>query len=132
MKLLKLVLVALLIQFAVLHNNTFSQDIINILGPGGVFKIKDGINTFFTLSQSSGQVNILNSLRLENTTNSTTGIINKGTQRFLHNYGNYNTFVGINSGNFTLTGTYNTGFGYQSLTEVTSGVNNSAFGVYSL
>lgn len=133
MKLLKLVLVALLIQFVVLHNNnTFSQDIINILGPGGVFKIKDGATDFFTLSQNTGQVNILNSLRLENTTNSTTGIIFKGTQSFLHNYGTYNTFTGINSGNFTMSGGINSGYGAFSLYSNTTGINNSAFGYNSL
>lgn len=132
MKLSKSILFVLMLLVVVMQNVTFSQDIINILGPGGVFKIKDGATDFFTLSQTSGQVNILNSLRLENTTNSTTGIIFKGTQSFLHNYGTYNTFTGAYSGNFTMSGGYNSGYGALSLYSNTTGFNNSAFGYYSL
>ncbi len=65
-------------------------NIINTLGTGGVFSIKDAASDYFTLSQSTGEVNILKSLRLENTTSSSIGIIFKGTDRFLHNYGTNN------------------------------------------
>jgi trimeric autotransporter adhesin len=113
---------------------TFSQSITNTLGTGGVFTIKDASTNFLTLSQSTGEVNILKSLRLENTINSTSGVIYKGTERFLHNYGfgSANTFLGINSGNFTMTGGLNTGLGYYSLTANTSGSQNTAIGYQSL
>jgi len=89
----------------------FAQNITNTLGSTGTFTIKDGSTNYFTLSQSSGQVNILRTLRLENTTSSTTGVIYKAGNRFIHNYGNSNLFMGLNSGNFTLTGSLNTTLG---------------------
>ena len=130
-------------------NLLISQNITNTLGTLGVFKIKDGSTDYLTLDQSTGQVNILKTLRLENTTSATTGVIFKGGNRFIHDYGASNTFMGINSGNFTMsghsniavgirslfsntTGTYNTAFGLQSLYSNTSGYNNIAVGYYSL
>lgn len=113
---------------------TISQNITNTLGTGGVFTIKDVSTNYLTLSQSTGEVNILKTLRLENTVNSTSGIVFKGTERFLHNYGfgSANTFLGINSGNFTMTGSLNTGLGYYSLISNTTGSQNTAIGFQSL
>jgi len=126
----KITLLTLLI---LIYANAFSQNNINTtLGTGGIFTIKDLSNNYFTLSQSTGQVNILNTLRLENTSNSTTGIIFKGADRFIHNYGTQNTFMGINSGNFTMTGYQNTAVGYQSLNANTLGIWNTAVGYQSL
>ncbi len=109
-----------------------AQDITNTLGAGGQLIVKDASTNFLTISQATGQVNILNSLRLENTDNTTTGVIFKGTNRFLHNYYNgvsYNTFLGINAGNFTLTtANENTGIGYLSLSDLTTGDYNTAVG----
>jgi hypothetical protein len=113
-------------------NLLFSQNITNTLGTSGLFTIKDGSNNYLTLSQSTGQVNILKTLRLENTTNSSIGVIFKGADRFLHNYGTENTFVGKNSGNFTMTGGYNSAFGVGSLSSISWGTYNSAFGSGSL
>ena len=113
--------------------NTFSQNITNTLGSSGIFTIKDGSTSYLTLSQSTGQVNILKSLRLEYTTSSGLGAIFKGTNRFLHNFGTGNTFLGINSGNFTLTSaSYNTGIGNNSLFSLTTGTLNTAVGETSL
>ena len=122
--------------------NIYSQNITNTLGASGLFSIKDGSTTFLTLSQATRQVNILGSLRLENTTNSTTGVLFKGANRFLHNYSppgatGVNTFVGVNSGNFTMSGTdnsasYNTAVGHSSLSSLITGNLNSAFGSHSL
>jgi hypothetical protein len=107
-----------------------------------VFKIKDGSTDFFTLSQSTGQVNILKTLRLENTSSSTTGVIYKVVDRFLHNYrapltDGANTFLGINAGNFTMSGSgvqasYNTGIGPNALLSLTTGYSNIAIGVDAL
>src|SRR6266542_1585791 len=113
-------------------NLQYGQNITNTLGTSGLFTIKDASSNFLTLSQSTGQVNILKTLRLENTTNSTTGVIFKDTVRFLHNYGSNNTFVGTNSGNFTMTGNLNTALGEGSLYSNTSGFRNTALGYQSL
>lgn len=59
---------------------------------------------------------------------STAGNIIKGSNRFIHDYGTENTFVGLNAGNFTLTGTGNTGLGSNALTSVGSGEHNTAIG----
>ena len=87
----------------------FSQSITNTLGTSGQFTIKDGYNNYLIVSEPTGQVNILRTLRLENTTTTGLGIIFKGADRFLHNFSApgtnaSNTFLGINSGNFSMTG----------------------------
>ena len=112
--------------------NIYSQSITNTLGTNGLFTIKDASNNYLTLNQTNGQVNILKTLRLENTTSSTTGVIFKGADRFLHNYGFGNVFLGVNSGNFTMTGTGNTGIGYNSIYSNTTGAFNTALGYQSL
>jgi trimeric autotransporter adhesin len=117
--------------------SVFAQDITNTLAPGGKFIVKDVSNNYLTVDQSTGQVNILKTLRLENTTSSTTGIIFKGMNRFIHSYYNdgtsYNTFMGINAGNFTLTtANFNTGIGHSSLFSLTTGYFNTAIGYQSL
>ncbi|HLE33612.1 MAG TPA: tail fiber domain-containing protein [Bacteroidota bacterium] len=76
------------------------------------------------------------------TTNATLGVIFKGAERFIHDYKasatvGYNTFVGVNAGNFTMSGTatdasYNTAVGYSSMSSLTSGPGNSAFGYQAL
>jgi trimeric autotransporter adhesin len=110
----------------------FSQNITNTLGTNGTFTIKDGTTNYFTLTQSSGQVNILKTLRLENTTASDVGVLYMGTNRFMHNYGSNNMFIGVNSGNFSLTGADNTAFGSNTSTNITTGNSNSSFGYVSL
>lgn len=94
-----------------------------------MFTIKDASTNFLTLSQSTGQVNILKALRLENTTSSNHGVVYKGADRFLHNFGNNNTFLGNNSGNFTLVeANSNTGVGQFSLNALSTGDYNTALG----
>ena len=111
----------------------FSQNnITNTLGTGGVFSIKDATTNYLTLTQSSGEVNILKGLRLENTSDSSLGVIFKGADRFIHNYGAKNTFMGTNSGNFTMTGTNNTAVGFSSINSNTTGTYNAAVGSNSL
>jgi len=112
----------------------FAQNITNTLGTGGVFSIKDDTNTFFSLDQSNGTISLI-----APSSGSQQGSIFKGTNSFIHTFrasgttGN-NTFVGINAGNFSMSGSsaaqasYNTGVGYQSLTALTTGNKNSAFG----
>ena len=117
-------------------STNYSQNITNTLGSGGVFIIKDGSTTFFTLNQSDGGIT------LPITTSALHGVIFKGPNRFIHDYSpsglpGLNTFIGTNSGNFTMTGTgtqasFNTAVGHSSLTSLTTGNSNSAFGFNSL
>ena len=61
------------------------------------------------------------------------GYVYKGSNRFLHNYGTYNTFVGINAGNFALSGAQdNTGIGRGALSALTDGDENAAIGAWAL
>jgi len=91
------------------------------------------------------QLEITGNFRLPVTT-ATTGIIYSGANRFIHNYGTDNVFLGVNAGNLTLSGAnqntgigvsalqgltsgdYNTASGYGALNDTTTGSNNSAFG----
>ncbi len=122
-----------------------AQDITNTLAPNGKFRIKDGSADYLSLSQTTGNLSLYRNLELGGYPNSssTFGVITKGGIRFLHNYqafgtDGYNTFIGLNAGNMTLSGTtgnessYNTATGNEALSNLTTGYNNSAFGVYSL
>lgn len=90
-------------------------------------------------------------LDLDNTTNANQfGVISKNGTRFIHdfNYGNngsyttvgFNTFMGVNSGNFTMgsmatattQSSYNTGMGYGVLSNLTTGFSNTAVGYFTL
>ena len=64
----------------------------------------------------------------------TTGNIIKGGVRFLHDFGlnGSSTFLGRNSGNFTMTGTNNTAVGFNTLTNIGSGLDNVAMGLNAL
>ncbi len=89
------------------------------------------------------QLEITAAMRMPATTNSTTGVIYKGANSFIHNYkpsandGN-NTFLGVNAGNFTMSsGTSwlasgNTGVGASALNALTSGGYNTAIGNSSM
>ena len=116
----------------------YSQsNITNTLGTGGVFTIKDGSTTFFTLSQSDGHIT------LPVTTSPSLGVIFKGSNRFIHDFkpagaDGYNTFVGVVAGNFTMThssgndASDNTGIGNAALLSLTTGFSNTALGSGSL
>ena len=116
-----------------------AQHINNTLGATGQFTIKDAAATYFSLTQSSGYIDISKSIRLQETTDLNTGVIYKGSSQFIHNYRNAsnmgnNTFIGINSGNFTLgggsftNGSLNTGVGSNTLSALTTGSWNTALG----
>ncbi|MDQ3020956.1 MAG: tail fiber domain-containing protein [Bacteroidota bacterium] len=121
------------ILFLMFATSVFSQSITNTLGTSGLFLIKDAANNYLSLTQSTGQVNILKTLRLENTTSSSQGVMFKGADRFLHSFGSSNLFLGVNSGNFTLTGAgAKIGIGQSSLTSLTTGDANTALGYLTL
>lgn len=68
-----------------------------------------------------------------NPSTSTTGNIMKGSNRFVHNTGTSNTFVGENAGNFTTSGTgQNSALGGSALIANTTGNNNTACGYNAL
>jgi hypothetical protein len=73
------------------------------------------------------QLKIAGNLRLPST-----AIIKVGADRFIHNYGHYNTFVGRNAGNLTMTGSYNAVIGYQALYSNTTGSSNAVSGRQAL
>ncbi len=60
------------------------------------------------------------------------GNIIKGGFSFMQNFGVDNTFLGINAGNFTMTGSENVGIGRQALSSETSGADNVAVGAFAL
>ena len=90
-----------------------------------------------------GNINLANST-------ATTGNILKGGNRFIHNFGSGNTYIGENAGNFTMsssgsntasgtlalfsntTGNANTASGITSLQQNTTGSNNTAGGAFAL
>jgi len=117
-----------------ISTSVFSQNIVNTLGTSGIFSIKDASSNYLTLTQSNGQVNILRNLRLENTTGSGLGVLFKGNERFMHNYGSLNMFIGVNSGNFSMTTDpgLNTGIGHSTLMNLSNGVYNTALGFKAL
>lgn len=118
----------------------FTQNITNTLGTNGLFTIKNSTTTFFSLSQSTGYIDLLASLNMAKTIDSNSGVIKKGGLRFLHNYGAVNSgniFLGILSGNFTTGGAfpegcYNTGIGSSTLSAISIGHSNTAIGFQSL
>lgn len=70
---------------------------------------------------------ITNNINLTGST-STGGNILKNGILFIHNYGDTNTFLGLNAGNITTTSQRNTGIGENTLTTLTSGNFNTAVG----
>lgn len=118
-----------------------AQNITNTLGANGQFIVKDGVNNFLSLDQSTGNAIFYRNLELGGTTNSTptVGVITKNGSRFIHNYsaiGSFltNTFIGLYSGNFTLSSSsyHNTAVGYSTLNQLTDGRQNCAFGFLSM
>ena len=105
---------------SVCYGTIFSQNITNTLGSGGSFIINDGRTSILSLDQATGHLS-LNSI-----------MIFKGADSFLHNFGTQNTFLGINSGNFTMTGAGNSALGQSTLYNNTTGYNNTAMGDLAL
>ena len=109
-----------------------------------------GGNVGIGTTSPSQELDLIGDLELENTTSDDTGVIYKGANRFIHNFQDptgggaiplgYNTFVGVNAGNFTMGSTatatyhasYNTAIGYNSFLSNTIGYQNTAMGYYSL
>lgn len=137
-----IIFVSILLLVLAVPNFSQTGSINNTLGAGGSFVIKDGAETFLNLDQDNGYLNLSKSLNLLETSGAAIGVIYKGVNRFIHNYtptgaDGFNTFVGVNSGNFTMSGTglessNNTAVGHSTLKSLTTGSFNSAFGMFAL
>jgi endosialidase-like protein len=62
----------------------------------------------------------------------TVGLVTVGTNRFIHNFGTNNAFVGIFAGNLTMTGGDNAGMGNSALQANGAGTRNTATGSAAL
>jgi len=134
--------VIIMLSLIVFCKSANAQNITNTLGNSGSFTIKDASNTFFSLNQNTGNLTLSRGISLPFTSGSTTGVIFKGTSRFIHDFAppgafGYNLFIGIDAGNFTMFGggtnsSFNTSVGSLSLSALTTGANNSAFGYFTL
>ncbi len=61
------------------------------------------------------------------------GNLTKNGLPFLHNFGTFNTFLGLHAGNFSLSGGFdNTGIGAEALKVITTGNQNTAIGASAL
>ena len=107
---------------------------------GNVYiKNKLGLGT----EEPSQQLELTGSIEMNNTIGPQAGVIYKGGVPFLHNFGPeseyaQNTFLGINSGNFSINGAgsgeglFNTGIGSFALNSLFWGWGNTAIGVSAL
>lgn len=124
--------------------------VLSAISPDGDWTVS-GNNIYSAVSGNVGigtptpaqQLEITASMRMPATTNSTTGVIYKGTTQFIHDFKSpsafgYNTFIGLGSGNFTMgTGvgyqaSSNTGVGINTLAALTSGYENTGLGCFAL
>jgi hypothetical protein len=64
--------------------------------------------------------------------NPSSGNILKDTEPFIHNYGESNVFVGLQSGNFSTTAQSSTALGHSSLSSITTANANTAVGALAL
>lgn len=80
----------------------------------------------------SAQLEITKSLRIPKTTSSEIGVIYSGFDKFIHNYGTNNTFLGVNAGNLSMSGEGNTAVGKSALDFNVSGSYNTASGLSSM
>jgi hypothetical protein len=80
----------------------------------------------------TGSPSLSGTLTLPAASTPAAGNVFKGANRFLHNFGTANTFVGENSGNFTTTGANNTGIGNAALQNNSIGIRNTAVGAGAL
>jgi hypothetical protein len=105
----------------------------NINTPNTLVK-RDGTGSFAAqvISMTDG-VHSGNLILSTEPSSATAGNVLKGTSRFIHDFGINNTFVGLNAGNFTMTGSGgNSGFGINALTLNGTGSFNTAVGTGTL
>lgn len=91
-----------------------------------ILEIQNAAGAMLSEIEKDGNLNFITALAAN------PGIIQVNDTRFFHLYGSYNLFVGLNAGNFGLTGAGNTGIGENCLAALTSGDNNTAIGIDAL
>ena len=97
-------------------------------GSGNLFWDNANSRMGIGTSAPNQQLELTGNLRMP-ATSAVSGIIYSAGNPFIHNYGTYNNFFGINSGNLTLSGAfYNNAFGDSTLTGITDGDYNIAIG----
>jgi len=106
-------------------SNGFVATAGNISAPAGTVSANTTVTAGTNLVSTAGNL-------LLPTTSSTAGQIQINAARFFHAYGTDNAFIGLTSGNFTLSGTQNVGIGTNALNALTSGSNNMAIGYGAL
>jgi hypothetical protein len=112
------------ITFAI--NNAITLGDLAILGPGVA-----------ALTAQTGDIHIIagNLTLPETDVSGNAGVIIVDGDRFIHSFGDHNTFVGDNSGNFTLTpggALENTGVGAFTFASITVGAGNVAVGANAM
>lgn len=91
-----------------------------------------GMGSFGGTLIFGGDLSVSNNIDMLDSTSSSVGNINKSGSPFISNFGVDNTFVGANSGNFTMSGNNNTGIGAFALNVNTAGNGNTAVGSSAL
>jgi hypothetical protein len=99
----------------------------SVTGAASLNVLKVGDTMTGDLNLNPGNINLVTE-----PSTATSGNILKNGDPFIHDFGTENTFVGLNAGNFTLTGSSNTAIGYQALQHNAGGDANTAFGVNAL
>lgn len=110
--------------------STLTVALNNQITLGDVSPIGAGGNA---VTAQTGDIQITaGNFEMPTTTSSTVGVYTYNTQRFLHAFGTQNTFLGVGSGNFTLTGQSNIGIGTTTAPALTSGLRNLGVGPNAL
>jgi hypothetical protein len=105
--------------------------ILNIQSATAAGGVADNITT--TASGNTVTVSLNNSISQPNTNAlGTQGMYSLGGDRFMHDFGGANTFLGTNTGNLSLSGSFLTGIGKNALNGITSGTRNTALGQAAL
>ncbi len=125
--------------------DTFTTDSGNAIPAAGILNVLGGDNLNTTGAGNTVTAHLNETIHWPDTNAAgTTGVIflggagGVGGDRFMHNYGTFNTFLGKDAGNFSLTpalpgGAFsNTGIGVGSLTSLTTSNGNVAVGINTL
>lgn len=81
----------------------------------------------------AGVVDVIRNINMRDSFTANDGILTKEGVRFLHNFGNANTFLGVASGNTTMTSaSLNTGVGANALAGLSTGSANVGIGYGAL